>query len=206
MFKRKCKITFIRHGSTIYSDENRLSDNQNYPPLNELGKFEAARIANWIQKRSPKVDKIYTSSDLRAIQTCKYVADEYGEDFEIIDNLHSRKAGPWSGLTFDQIEKQYPEELKKYHDDRANFWIEPGETNVQLFERVRGVVSKLIAQNIGKRIIIVTNGDVIQAEICAALNIPLQNLGQIYIPCGSASQLSYFTDWTSLVYSGHIPL
>jgi len=206
MFRRKCKITFIRHGSTIYSDENRLSDNLNYPPLSELGKVEAARIAEWVEKRSPKVDKIYTSSDVRAIQTCKFIAQEYKKDFEILDNLYSRRSGKWNGLTFDQIEKQYPEELKQYHENRAEYWPENGETNVQLSERVRAAVSNLIAENIGKRIIIVTNGDVIQSEICSALGIPIANMGRIYIPCGSASQLSYFEDWTSLVYCGHVPL
>ena len=205
MFKRKCKITFIRHGSTIYSDENRMSDNINYPPLNELGKIEAAKIAQWVQKRSPKVDKIYTSSDLRAIQTCQFVADEYQKDFEIIDGIHSRRTGHWNGLTFNQVEQLYPEELAKYHQNRDSYWPEGGETTIQLRERVRQKISKLISENIGKRIIIVTNGDVIQSEICTALDIPLENLGRIYIPCGSASQLSYFTDWTSLVYSGHVP-
>lgn len=206
MFRRKCKITFIRHGSTIYSDENRLSDNLNYPPLSEVGKVEAARIAQWVEKRSPKVDKIYTSSDLHSIQTCKLVAQEYKKDFEIIDKLYSRRNGKWDGLTFEQIEKQFPEELKQYHENRAEYWTGNGETNVQLNNRVREVISNLIAQNIDKRIIIVTNGDVIQSEICSALDIPIKNLGRIYIPCGSASQLSYFEGWTSLVYSGHVPL
>ena len=206
MFKRKCKITFIRHGSTIYSDENRFSDNLNYPPLNEIGKIEAERIANWVQKRSPKVDQIYTSSDLKAIQTCKYVATEYQKDFEIIDGLHARKAGKWNTLNFEQIEKQYPQELDLYHKDRTNYWVEGGENNVEFCKRIRKRVSEIISENIGKRIIIVTNGDVIQSEICSALDIPLENRGKIYIPCGSATQLSYFSDWTSLVYSGHVPL
>ena len=206
MFKRKCKITFIRHGSTIYSDENRFSDNLNYPPLNELGKIEAQRIAEWVQKRSPKVDRIYTSSDLKAIQTCKYVANEYQKDFDIIDGLHARKAGKWNTLNFEQIEKQYPKELDEYHKDRENYWVDGGENNVKFCARVRKRISELIAENIDKRIIVVTNGDVIQAEICSALNIPLENLGKIYIPCGSSTQLSYFSDWTSLVYSGHVPL
>ncbi len=206
MFRRKCKITFIRHGSTIYSDENRLNDNLNYPPLSEVGKIEADKIAKWIEKRSPKVDKIYTSSDIQSIQTCKLVSQEYKKDFEIVDNLYSRRTGKWNGLTFEQIEKQYPEELKQYHENRANYWTENGETNTQLQQRVRNSVAELIAQNIGNRIIIVTNGDVIQAEICSALNIPIENMGRIYIPCGSASQLSYFDSWTSLVYCGHFPL
>lgn len=206
MFRRKCKITFIRHGSTIYSDENRLSDNLNYPPLNELGKIEAAKIAQWVEKRSPKVDKIYTSPDLQSIQTCKLVAQEYKKDFEIIDELYPRKNGKWSGLTFEQIEKLYPEELKQYHENRDNYWGENGEINIQLQNRVRRVISRLIAENGGKRIIIVTSGEVIQSEICSALDIPIKNMGQIYLPCGSASQLSYFENWTSLVYSGHVTL
>ena len=206
MFERKCKITFIRHGSTIYSDENRLSDNQNYPPLNEIGKIEAERIAQWVQKRSPKVDKIYTSSDLKTIQTCKYVANEYQKDFEIITGLHARKSGKWSGLNYEQIERQYPQELDSYHQDRANYGVDGGESNAQLCTRIHDKISELIAENIGKRIVIVANGDTIQAEICTALDIPVQNIGKIYIPCGSATQLSYFTEWTSLVYSGHIPL
>ena len=206
MFKRKCKITFIRHGSTIYSDENRLCDKLNYPPLNEVGKIEASNIAQWVEKRSPKVDKIYTSPDVKSMQTCEFVAKEYKKDFQIIDNLYSRRSGEWNGLTFDQIEKQYPEEIKKYHQDRANFWCNGGETIADFSIRVRNAISELIEKNKGKRIIIVTNGDVIQAEICNALGIPLQNIGQIYIPCGSATQLSYFTEWTSLVYSAHVPV
>lgn len=206
MFRRKCKITFIKHGSTIYSDENRLSDNPNYPPLNEVGKIESAKIAQWVQKRSPKVNKIYTSPDLKTVQTCKIIAQEYGVKFDVIEGLYSRKMGDWDGLTFKQLENLETEPLKEYHQNRANFWGEGGETTTQLATRSRNIISDLITQNIGKRIIIVTHGDIIQTEIAHALGISLEKIGQIYIPCGSATQLSYFEDWTSLVYSGMLPL
>ncbi len=206
MFQRKCKITFIRHGSTIYTDEMRFQDNQNYPPLNEAGKIEAERIGEWVQRRSPKVDRIYTSSDLRTIQTCNYISKEYGIDFEILDNLYTRKSGLWNGLTFEQIEKKYPEMLAEYHKNRASFWAEGGETGEELCKRVHDVIANLIIENIGKRIIIVTHGDVIQTAIASALGIPMENIGRIYIPCGSASQISYYEDWASLVYSAHVPV
>lgn len=206
MFKRKCKITFIRHGSTIYTEDNRLCDKLNYPPLNEIGKIEAEKIAQWVEKRSPKVDKIYSSPDLKSMQTCEFVAKEYKKDFQIIDSLSPRLHGDWNGLTFEQIEKQYPEEIKKYHQNRAQCWCKNGENLSNFNARVHNAISDLIAKNNGKRIIIVTSGDIIQSEICNALGIPIQNIGQIYIPCGSATQLSYFTSWTSLVYSAHLPV
>ena len=37
MLKRKCKITYIAHGATIYSDDYRLCSQENYPPLEEKG-------------------------------------------------------------------------------------------------------------------------------------------------------------------------
>ena len=59
LFKRKCKITFIAHGATLYTEENRICDKESHPPLNEQGQEEAERIAKWIIHRSPRVDKIY---------------------------------------------------------------------------------------------------------------------------------------------------
>ena len=36
LFKRKCKITFIRHGATINTEENRFFDDENYPKTFEI--------------------------------------------------------------------------------------------------------------------------------------------------------------------------
>lgn len=206
MFKRKCKITFIRHGSTIYTEENRFSDNENYPPLNDEGKEEAKRIAQWVSQRSPKVDKIYTSSALKTIQTCKYIASEYAKDFEILDSLNSRKAGLWNGLTFEQIEKKYPEMLDAYHKNPIKYWVEDGENTLELAKRIKRAITNLTKGNVDKRLILVTHGDIIQIAICLTLDIPLENYNKIYIPPGSATQISYFKEWASLVYSGSLPL
>ena len=49
-FNRKCKITFICHGATIYSEEGRISEAENYPPLSELGVEEMeAWLNTWNQ-------------------------------------------------------------------------------------------------------------------------------------------------------------
>lgn len=47
-FSRKCKITYICHGATIYSDEFRFSDVDNYPPITENGYEEMEKI--WDRK------------------------------------------------------------------------------------------------------------------------------------------------------------
>lgn len=206
LFKRKCKITFIAHGSTIYTDENRLSDNENYPPLNDKGREEVEKIARWIVRRSPRVDRIYTSTALRCIQTARVIADYYKKDFEMLSSLHNKRAGMWSGYSYDEIEKKYPEMLEKYHNKPASFWPDGGETLLDLDYRVRDIVDDIVERNLTKRIIIVTHPDIIRAAIRNAMDLPVENQNKVFIPPGSASQVNYYLSWQTLVYSGHLPL
>lgn len=206
LFKRKCKITFISHGSTIYTEENRLCDNDAYPPLNDKGKEEAENIAKWIIYRSPRVDKIYTSAAQRCIQTASIIAKAYQKDFEILDNLPNKKAGIWNGLSYDQIEEKYPAELELYHQDSENFVQQDGESLKDLNLRVENFLEKIVEENITRRIIIVTHPDIIKAAIRSALQIPIQNQNRVFIPTGSASQINYYKSWKSLVYSGYLSI
>lgn len=206
MFNRKCKITFISHGATLNSEENRLSDNGNYPPINEAGEEEIEKICEWLKRRAIKNDRIYTSSALRTIQTAQMVSKIFKKDFEIINELHARKYGNWSGLTFEQIESKYPQIFNKFYENSSSFSPENGETVLEFNKRVAKIIEKIVEENIGNRIIIITHPEVIQAAISKAIKLAPKYQSKIYIKTGSASQISYFENWASLVYSGYVPL
>lgn len=206
MFNRKCKITFIAHGSTIHSEENRISDNGNYPPLNEAGEEEIDRICEFLKKRAVKNDVIYASPALRTTQSAQMVSKLFKKDFEVLDNLHSRKFGIWSGLTFEQIETKYPQMLDEWHKNTCSYAPDKGEALLEFNKRVSKIINKVVDENIGNRIIIVTHPCVIQSAIGKAIHLPPQHQNKVYIKTGSATQISYFEDWASLVYSGYVPL
>ena len=206
MYKRKCKITFICHGATIYSEDNRLFDNHNYPPINTNGKQEMERIAHWLARRAPKVDTIYAAPSLRAMQSAKIISKEYNTDFAIIDELKSKKNGIFNGLNFEQIETLYPELLEEYHNNRADFVPTGGESLSAFDERMEAIIKEIVTKNQNKRIIIVAHPDIIQAAIKLALDIPINNQTRIYIPTGSATQINYYSEWQSLVYASYVPL
>lgn len=206
MFKRKCKITFIAHGSTIYSEENRLTNKIDYPPLNDNGYQEIKKIAEFVKIRGLKTDNIYCSPALCCVQSAEILADELKQDFTPINDLYTRKCGVWSGLSFDEIEKQYPEMLEELHRTPQNFCPEGGE-DIDLFnKRVDNIVSQVIEKNLRGRVIIVTHPSVIQSAIRNALSIPPEHQYKIYIKPASATQISYFTSWASLVYSDYTPI
>lgn len=205
-FNRKCKITFICHGATIYSEEGRFSDAENYPPLSELGVEEMENLAKYLKSRGVKNDVIYTSPSIRTVQSAMMVAKVFKKDYVVVDELKTRNCGKWNGLTFNQILEKYPkgfENILKYPNKKTDA---DAESSIEFIERVKKSIDELVNQNIGNRIIIVTHPEVIQAAICAALDIPADKLPKIFIRTGSATQISYFEDWASLVYSGYVPL
>ena len=206
LFKRKCKITFIRHGATINTEENRLFDDESYPAINSNGRDEMEKISEWVKNKGLKIDKIYSSSALRCVQSTRILSETCGYDFEILQNLHSRKVGMWSGLSFEEIENKYPKMLEEYHENPENYCPNGGQTAVDYNKEIENVLNNIIENNLHKRLIIVTHGEVIQAAIANALNIPLCNQFKVYIPTGSATQISYFEDFASLVYSAYLPI
>ena len=114
--------------------------------------------------------------------------------------------GIFSGLTFEEIEQKYPNKISEFHKNPEEFCPEGGETAFEFNKRVNDIMESIIEQNQGKRLIVVTHGSVIQAVVANALSIPLKDQFKVYIPTGSATQISYFEDFASLVYSAYIPI
>lgn len=205
-FSRKCKITFISHGATIYSEEGRFSDVLNYPPLNDAGQEEVEKITEFLKLRGIRNDKIYTSPAGRTIQTAQVVAKLYKTNYEIIEGLTPRKCGAFNGLTYEQIEQKYPEDFEILLKQPDVCVPADAESLTDFVKRTSAIIDDIVEKNISNRVIVVTHPDVIKAAICDALDIPAFSLPKIYIKTGSATQISYFESWKSLVYSGYTPL
>ena len=205
-FSRRCKVTFICHGATIYSENGRFSDVENYPQLSEAGHEEMDKICDYLRRRGTKTDAIYTSDSARAIQSAKKICKLYKKDFELVDELKPRKCGKLNGLTFEQIEEKHPDLLEKWFNSAEYDDDLEAESINDFIKHTKKTIDEIVEKNKGNRVIIVTYPEVIQAAICAALGISADKIGKIYIRTGSATQISYYEKWASLVYSGCIPL
>lgn len=205
-FNRKCKVTFICHGATIYSEEHRFSDVENYPQLSDLGQEEMEKICDYLKRRGVKNDAIYTSPSTRTIQSAQMISKLYKKDYIIIDELKSRKCGKLNGLTLEQIDSKYPHLVEKwfnkveYDDDLEAESIE------DFIKHTKNTIDKIVSENTGNRIIIVTHPEVIQAAICTALGMPYDKIAKAFIRTGSATQISYYENWASLLYSDYTPI
>ena len=199
MFKRKCKITFITHGATVHSIDGIISDSEKYPKLNDFGEEEIERVCEYLTSRAVPYDKIYTSASTRCTQSAQIIAKLFKKRITTID-LPARKLGEWSGQSYEEIYTQFG----------ANAILQTpngGESLKDFNKRVKDVLKKLVVENQGNRIILVTTPDVVRAAIALTLGLKAESQFKLLIKTGSLTQISYFEDnWSSVIYSDYIPL
>lgn len=205
-FNRLCKITFIAHGATIYSEEGRVTDIENYPPLNDAGENEIQRICQFLKKRGVKNNKIYSSSGTRTTESAEIIAKIYKTSIELIPELSPRKYGSWNNLTMEQIFKRKQDEFNNFLKNPKLPPCENAESLNSFSKRIGKTINKIVKINQGNRIIIVTYPEVIQAAIVSALGLSAEKMVNFYIKTGSATQISYFDNFNSVKYTGFIPL
>ena len=199
MFKRKCKITFVSHGATVHTMDGIICDTEKYPKLNEFGEEEIEKVWRTLENRAVAYDKIYTSSSARCTQSAEIIAKLFKKKISIID-LPARNHGDWSGRSYEDLFDQYGPEVILQEPQN-------GESIATFNKRVSDVIDKLVEENRGNRIIVVTTPDVIQSAIAKTLELTPVNQFKNLIKTGTLTQISYFEgDWSSVIYSDHMPV
>ena len=199
MFKRKCKITFISHGATVHTTDGIVSDAEKYPKLNELGEEEIEKVCEYLELRAVTYDKIYTSSSARCTQSAQIIAKLFKKNITSI-KLPARNHGEWSGRCYSDLFDQYGPKFIVQQP-------EGGESLKDFNKRVSDMIDKLVEENKGNRIIVVTTPDVIQSAIAKTLDLNPESQFKLLVQTGTLTQISYFEDnWSSVIYSDYMPI
>lgn len=198
MFKRICKITFISHGSTVYSMGGIIGNDLKYPKLNDFGEKEIDKVCEYLKDRGVAYDNIYTCPNACCTQSAQIVANLFKQKAKTIDLL-PRDFGEWKGFLFNDI-------LKENGPDILAQTPENGESLKDFNKRVSKIIKKLISENKGSRIILVATPEIIQSALAQTLGLSSQNQHKILIKTGSLTQISYFENWSSVIYSDYCPL
>lgn len=199
MFKRKCKITFVSHGATVHTLDGIICDTEKYPKLNEFGEEEMEKVCGYLENRAVAYDKIYTSASARCTQSAEIIAKLFKKKITIID-LPARNHGDWNGRSYEDLFDQYGPEVILQQPNN-------GESLEVFNKRVSDIIDRLVEENRGNRIIVVTSPDVIQSAIAKTLELTAVNQFKNLIKTGTLTQISYFEgDWSSVIYSDHMPV
>lgn len=125
------------------------------------------------------IDVIYSSPLLRTLQTAKAVRS--GRDIEIIEmkELIEINGGKWEGMCWEEIIRVYPDEFRKWREQPWKFSPPGGETMTDIRERAVLAVGKIVGENEGKKVAVVTHSCFIRNFLCFAKRLPIEKLNTV---------------------------
>lgn len=161
-------LLLVRHGETDWNAARRWQGRDD-PPLNDTGRQQAEQLATDIE--GEHVDAVYSSDLRRALETAEIVAARLDLPICALAGLREIDVGSWSGLTHDELQVKFPEQLARHFESWGTGW-EDGETPEELSERVLGAARKISQEHPVGRVLVVTHGGVIRALTAIAHGVP----------------------------------
>jgi phosphoserine phosphatase len=146
------KVILIRHGETVWNLERRYLGITDIG-LNDTGVKQAQKVKDAVVLE--RVDKVYSSDRKRARD---FAALVFGDiDVEALPALREIEFGAFEGLTYEEIMKYYPNVYTAWIKDPLSASIPCGESVRDVRHRVMNAIDRIVGQNAGKTVAIVTH-------------------------------------------------
>lgn len=167
------RVLAVRHGETDWNAALRIQGHTDIV-LNERGHWQAAQLARALADEG--VQAVYSSDLQRAHQTAQAVATRVGVTVQHEPGLRERHFGAFEGLTFDEVERQWPGDALRWRRREAAFAPGGGESLQDFHARSVAASAALAARHRGQTIVLVAHGGVLdclyRAAARAALDAP----------------------------------
>ncbi|MGM0495993.1 MAG: alpha-ribazole phosphatase [Bacillota bacterium] len=189
------KLVLVRHGETDWNKNSRYQGAVDIK-LNQKGKDQAKKLYDYL--KDEEFDVIYSSTLKRAYHTVNDIAEYQNKDVITIADLMEINFGKWEGLTFDEIENDYPELAKKWAQDPTCCKPPEGEHIKEVEERVGKAIDMIVNENQDKKILIATHGGIVRIIIAYLLDLPLNRIFSIEVDNVSVSRVKFYKKYPVL--------
>lgn len=155
------RIFLVRHGVTEQNEQRRYCGVTNVC-LSSHGLYQAQLLGQFLSKQ--KITSIYTSPLKRCMVTATAIAQSHGIKAVPLHGLSEIDFGLWEGLTFNEIQAGYPEQLNQWLENPDTFVFPQGEAVSGFRERVLVALETILADQ--GDLVIVAHGGSLRIIIC----------------------------------------
>ena len=170
------RLYLVRHGELVTSKEWRYVGQMDVE-LNETGKKQIQNLSSRLS--SEQIEMIFSSDLTRTIESAEIIGNKLEIINEPISELREINLGIWEGLTLEEIEESFPEDLVKRSEDIKDFRIINGESFSDVKKRVIPKLKDIIEGNVNKRILVIAHGGVNRIIIADALGLDINNIPRL---------------------------
>jgi alpha-ribazole phosphatase/probable phosphoglycerate mutase len=163
------RLILIRHGEPVREAQGKCYGSLDVS-LSESGRMQ-------IQEKLPSVcrlggDALYSSPLKRAMESAAIVGSCLCLEPTPADELREVDFGSFEGLTYEAIERLYPQEYKVWMERPTEIQFPHGGSFVQVKRRVLSFKAFLLENHPGKTVHVVSHGSINRILVAEALAIP----------------------------------
>lgn len=163
----KTELILVRHGETETNIKGELHRDKDSQSLNKTGKSQVKKTAKRLLEYNPSV--IYSSNETRAVESAEIIADICKLPLQKISGMQERNWGEFSGKSWPEVAKVLD---KMTLEERYSYVPPSGESWESSFNRMKDAIDKVILENKGETIVVVTHGGTIRIIMPYLLNRP----------------------------------
>ncbi|CAG9569303.1 putative phosphoglycerate mutase protein [Leishmania major strain Friedlin] len=152
-------IHVCRHGQDMDNVRGILNGHRDQP-LSELGRRQAAAVADKIKESGVNYAAIYSSPLQRALETASAICAAVNVQVQVRADLIERDFGVLSGKPYADIPKYAGDRVLQ--GDKVLYFleVESCETFDKCYERAQGVLADMDAAHAGEHVLLVCHGDI----------------------------------------------
>jgi broad specificity phosphatase PhoE len=140
--------------------------------LTEVGIMQAKSAAAAL--RPYPIVQAYCSPLKRARETARLIGDVLDVPVDVEESLVEADTGEWTGLTWEETERRWPDEYHAFHEHPEAHGYLGGENLTQVRDRVLPGVNNLVARHVGDTILVVGHGVANRILLAHWLGLPLR--------------------------------
>jgi probable phosphoglycerate mutase len=186
-------LVLVRHGVTDHTARKLFSGGltSSNPPLNDEGRAQVRATAEWLVPLRDEVDAVIASPVRRTHESAEILGEILGHPVELDEALAEMEFGTWDGLTFADVQEQFPDELSEW---LGNLEHAPGggESFRTVAERVLLGRDRILQEYAGRTVLVVSHVTPIKTLVADALGAPLEALFRMELSPASVTVISYF--------------
>ncbi len=182
------KILLVRHGQTEWNTTGRFQG-QSDIELTKTGVEQAEKAAAYLADEA--ICAVYASDLKRATETARRIGARHALFVSPLPALREIFFGDWEGLTYEEIKKDWPDEIDRMFSAPSTLAIPHGETFRDVAARAVPAVDALAKKHEGKTILLVSHGATIRTIIGHYLHMPLDFIWSLCQDNTAINRLSF---------------
>lgn len=184
------RFCLVRHGETDWNAERRLQGHTDID-LNARGFAQAEQMARAIKRINLAFDVLFTSDLQRAAKTAKAIEQLFSTSAITNAGLRERHLGALQGLTTDEAPQLEPDLWRSHLSRNVTEELRGGESIQQFADRINTALEKIRKQYLGKTVLLVSHGGVLDMMYRIASNQPLDAEKAVAVPNASLNWISH---------------